>query len=220
MSKSHNASANQSNAPGDSIILEEEIDPNYEPTQDEVIEYAKWLGMDLEADKSLLWIAREGLKAPCQKTGNLVRQQIRKRFTTSILLLGRARGTIPVTSTIERCMKKKKKRKATNIKLRKKSAARAKKKKSAKMLGKDKKKKKRKRDSVKLANPLTSGNKGGGTALDRKPLPGLKSVLGKQPLGSSKPLGKIGGNALGSNNQDRNEEDSRDNRKKSQERSQ
>ena len=64
MSKQQNASANQSSAPGDSIILEEEIDPNYEPTQDEVIEYAKWLGMDLEADKALLWIAREGLKAP------------------------------------------------------------------------------------------------------------------------------------------------------------
>ncbi len=32
---------------GDSIILEEEIDPNYEPTNDEVMEYAKWLGMDL-----------------------------------------------------------------------------------------------------------------------------------------------------------------------------
>ena len=49
---------------GDSIILEEEIDPNYEPTEDEVIEYAKWLGMDLDADKDLWWIAREGLKAP------------------------------------------------------------------------------------------------------------------------------------------------------------
>lgn len=49
---------------GDSIILEEEIDPNYEPTQEEVVEYAKWLGMDLEADKDILWIAKEGLKAP------------------------------------------------------------------------------------------------------------------------------------------------------------
>ena len=54
----------QSSQAGDSIILEEEIDPNYEPTEDEVIEYAKWLGMDLEADKNLWWIAREGLKAP------------------------------------------------------------------------------------------------------------------------------------------------------------
>jgi hypothetical protein len=49
---------------GDSIILEEEIDPNYVPTEDEVIEYAKWLGMDLKKDKDLYWIAREGLKAP------------------------------------------------------------------------------------------------------------------------------------------------------------
>jgi hypothetical protein len=49
---------------GDSIILEEEIDPNYEPTQDEVVEYAKWLGMDMVEDKDLMWIAREGLKAP------------------------------------------------------------------------------------------------------------------------------------------------------------
>ena len=50
--------------PGDSIILEEEIDPNYVPSQDEIDEYAKWLGMDLVADKDLQWIALEGLKAP------------------------------------------------------------------------------------------------------------------------------------------------------------
>ena len=40
-----------SGAPMDSIILEEEIDPDYEPTKDEVEEYAKWIGMDLEADQ-------------------------------------------------------------------------------------------------------------------------------------------------------------------------
>ena len=56
-----NAGGNQQ---GDSIILEEEIDPHYVPTEDEVIEYAKWLGMDLKKDKDLFWIAREGLKAP------------------------------------------------------------------------------------------------------------------------------------------------------------
>jgi centrosomal protein CEP164 len=48
----------------DSIILEEQIDESYVPTQDEVHEYAKWLGMDLQQDKDLFWIAREGLKAP------------------------------------------------------------------------------------------------------------------------------------------------------------
>ena len=105
----------------DSVILEEEMDENYEPSQEgtrprvslvarrarpsshrasprgpltlprravrrfvippesrsatdsrvpdpatatEIVDYAKWLGMDLEAEKDLLWIAREGLKAP------------------------------------------------------------------------------------------------------------------------------------------------------------
>lgn len=46
----------------DSIVLEEEIDPNYEPTEREVLEYATWLGMDLEGEQDLFWIAREGLK--------------------------------------------------------------------------------------------------------------------------------------------------------------
>lgn len=32
-------------APADSVVLEEEIDENYEPTQDEITEYATWLGM-------------------------------------------------------------------------------------------------------------------------------------------------------------------------------
>lgn len=49
---------------GDSIVLEEEIDPSYEPTNDEVLEYAKWLGMDPVEDHDLLYVAREGLKAP------------------------------------------------------------------------------------------------------------------------------------------------------------
>ena len=40
----------------DSIVLEEEIDPNYSPSQQEVVEYAKWLGMDLEKDADLFWI--------------------------------------------------------------------------------------------------------------------------------------------------------------------
>jgi hypothetical protein len=29
----------------ESVVLEEEIDQNYEPTQEEIIEYATWLGM-------------------------------------------------------------------------------------------------------------------------------------------------------------------------------
>ena len=47
---------------GDSIILEEEIDESYEPTEEEVTEYANWLGIDPSTEKDLYWIAREGLK--------------------------------------------------------------------------------------------------------------------------------------------------------------
>ena len=48
----------------ESVILEEDIDENYEPTQAEIDEYAQWLGMVSPEDDDLLWIAREGLKAP------------------------------------------------------------------------------------------------------------------------------------------------------------
>ncbi len=30
----------------------------------EIVDYAEFLGMNLEEDKDLLWIAKEGLKAP------------------------------------------------------------------------------------------------------------------------------------------------------------
>jgi hypothetical protein len=49
------------------IILEEDFDPTYEPTQDEIVEYAEFLGMNLTEDPDLIWIAREGLKAPLPK---------------------------------------------------------------------------------------------------------------------------------------------------------
>eukprot|EP00392_Amoebophrya_sp_AT5.2_P009420 g9448.t1 len=40
------------------------MDENYEPTTQEINEYAEWLGMDKDQDQDLLWIAKEGLKAP------------------------------------------------------------------------------------------------------------------------------------------------------------
>merc|ERR1712217_15708 len=49
---------------GAAVVLEEEIDKDYEPTQQELQEYAEWLGIDLEKDYDLLWIAKAGLKAP------------------------------------------------------------------------------------------------------------------------------------------------------------
>ncbi len=47
-----------------SVILEEQIDPNYKPTQQEILEYARFLGMDPVEDKKYFYIAEEGLKAP------------------------------------------------------------------------------------------------------------------------------------------------------------
>ncbi|KAK3726919.1 hypothetical protein QZH41_016709 [Actinostola sp. cb2023] len=46
------------------IILEEEYDETYEPTENEVYEYAQLIGIDPQTEKSLLWIAREGIVAP------------------------------------------------------------------------------------------------------------------------------------------------------------
>ena len=75
---------------GKSIPLQEDIDPDYEPSAEgllsrvllqvanqlccgnkvhfycciaEIADYAQWLGLDLEAEKELVWICREGLKA-------------------------------------------------------------------------------------------------------------------------------------------------------------
>lgn len=48
-------------------MLDEHVDPEYEPTRKEIDEYAEWLGMDLQKDQDLFWIARTGLKAPLPK---------------------------------------------------------------------------------------------------------------------------------------------------------
>jgi hypothetical protein len=46
------------------VVLDEVVDADYEPSQQEINEYAEWLGMDLMQDEELRWIASEGLKAP------------------------------------------------------------------------------------------------------------------------------------------------------------
>ena len=48
----------------DNVVLDETIDENWEPTFEEIKEYAIWLGMDAETDRDLFYIAKEGLKAP------------------------------------------------------------------------------------------------------------------------------------------------------------
>ena len=44
---------------GEDVILEK--DPTYVLTEDDIEQYASWLGMDLELDSHLFWIARAGL---------------------------------------------------------------------------------------------------------------------------------------------------------------
>ena len=45
-------------------FMEEELDDDYNPTLEEIEEYARFLGMDLDEDQDLFFIAKEGLKAP------------------------------------------------------------------------------------------------------------------------------------------------------------
>ncbi|XP_033641266.1 centrosomal protein of 164 kDa-like [Asterias rubens] len=50
---------------GDQIILEEDYDENYLATEEEIIEYAQVIGIDVENEREdLMWIAREGISAP------------------------------------------------------------------------------------------------------------------------------------------------------------
>ncbi|XP_076810122.1 uncharacterized protein LOC143452868 [Clavelina lepadiformis] len=48
----------------DQIILEEDYDENYVPAEEEVLEYARVIGLDPGKEPELLWIAREGINAP------------------------------------------------------------------------------------------------------------------------------------------------------------
>jgi hypothetical protein len=51
----------------DERVLDEEqgqYDEDYEPTDTEIADYCEWLGVDPAADRPLMWIVREALKAP------------------------------------------------------------------------------------------------------------------------------------------------------------
>lgn len=49
---------------GDQLILEEEYDENYIPSEQEIHEYAREIGIDPVKEPELLWLAREGIVAP------------------------------------------------------------------------------------------------------------------------------------------------------------
>ncbi|KAF3693042.1 Centrosomal protein of 164 kDa [Channa argus] len=49
---------------GDQLILEEHYDENYIPSEQEVQEYARQIGIDPDNEPELLWLAREGIVVP------------------------------------------------------------------------------------------------------------------------------------------------------------
>ena len=52
---------------GGRVTYTDRFDQNYEPTREEILEYADFLGINLETEEHLLWIAKESLKAPLPK---------------------------------------------------------------------------------------------------------------------------------------------------------
>ncbi|XP_061074400.1 centrosomal protein of 164 kDa-like isoform X2 [Conger conger] len=49
---------------GDQLILEEDYDENYIPSEQEILEYAREIGIDPDQEPELMWLAREGIVAP------------------------------------------------------------------------------------------------------------------------------------------------------------
>ncbi|XP_056107538.1 centrosomal protein of 164 kDa-like [Rhinichthys klamathensis goyatoka] len=49
---------------GDQLVLEEDYDENYIPSEQEINEYAAEIGIDPQREPELLWLAREGMVAP------------------------------------------------------------------------------------------------------------------------------------------------------------
>ncbi|KAM7413541.1 hypothetical protein PAMA_020763 [Pampus argenteus] len=49
---------------GDQLILEEDYDESYIPSEQEIQEYAREIGIDPDSEPELMWLAREGIVAP------------------------------------------------------------------------------------------------------------------------------------------------------------
>ena len=186
-----NSSHNQA---GDSIILEEEIDPNYEPTEDEVIEYAKWLGMDLDADKELWWIAREGLKAPLPENWKPCKTTDTEEIYYFNFATGASTWDHPCDEYYRNLYEEEKKKLGNRHQTQEKKQKQQRERDDVKkLLGKDKKQRRNKRKKEKLANPLK-----GGQLNDIKMGAGKPNALSRKPLGSITSGGSLGSKPLGS----------------------
>jgi WW domain len=181
--------ANVAAPAGDSIVLEEEIDPNYVPSENEVVEYAKWLGMDLVADIDLFWIAREGLMAPLPKNWKPCKTKDTEDIYYFNFSTGDSTWDHPCDGYYKRLYEEEKKKKETMMKEsndEKRSKAKAD---VDMLLGKGEKKPKKKRGATELNNldkPKTLIAPLGGS-FEKKPLPGIKTMA---PLGSSDDLSR------------------------------
>jgi centrosomal protein CEP164 len=168
----------------DSIILEEEIDPSYVPSEAEVVEYAKWLGMDLNTDQDLFWVAREGLMAPLPKNWKPCKTKDTEDIYYFNFATGESTWDHPCDGYYKRLYEEEKKKKEMCMK-ESKDQVRSKAKQDVEvLLGKNEKKKKKKATTVTLEAP---GLKAASSVsrlvapLERKPLP---DILSKPSLSS------------------------------------
>ncbi|KAF6036394.1 CEP164 [Bugula neritina] len=161
------------------VILEEEYDENYEPTEEEVAEYATLIGLDTVKDEHLMYIAREGVNAPLPKDWKPV-QDVSATVEIFITLTSRlvvALGIIRVMSIIRIWL----------LKLGKNEAAPGAGDRASPVVGKKKKKGEGKKKKVKAGGPDSSS---------LGALAPLKSSGGLSPGGLA-PLKSLGGLSSG-----------------------
>uniref|UniRef100_A0A8C8DIQ2 Centrosomal protein of 164 kDa n=1 Tax=Oryzias sinensis TaxID=183150 RepID=A0A8C8DIQ2_9TELE len=164
---------------GDQLILEEEYDESFIPSDKEIQEYAREIGIDPDKEPELLWLAKEGIKAPlppewkpCQDvTGDIYYFNFSTGQSTwdhpcdehyrQLVIQERGRG--PLTATAEGLGTKKEKKK--------------------------KKEKKEKKEKKKNAPLKTLGSLNSSLGPLVPPLVGLAPLRGLEGPGVSRPFG-------------------------------
>ena len=188
-----NKTVSTGNTAQDSIVLEEEIDPDYVPTESEIVEYAKWLGMDLEKDKDLFWVAKEGLMAPLPKNWKPCKTKQTEDIYYFNFATGESTWDHPCDGYYKRLFEEAKKKKEMAMKESSDQNRTQAKADVEKLTGKAEKKKRKKTDKDSLAsslgqksgtgsaasNPLGKAPLapiGGALKTDKKPLPGIAGL--------------------------------------------
>lgn len=181
----------------DSIVLEEEIDPNYDPTEEEVIEYAKWLGMDLEKDKDLFWLAREGLMAPLPQDWKPCRTKDTEDVYYFNFKTGESKWDHPCDDYYKKLYEEEKKKKEQQLK-EEGDIKRAQAKEDLRLILDKRdptptKKEKKRKGSFTMNDPGTSSSSMLAPVIGMKALPGLKMA---SPLGAIKSNTNISSTSL------------------------